>query len=206
MLTLCFVSVFFWCLFHLASCGGGGNEVRNGCSSDDLTFFHDVSAQYVDLFLLSQNSGSLSSELETFMETAAIPELEYSILLQDVDYILYYLSRDIFLYGDPSTGSEGYVIDSRIAGDLWIYSNGGYGMCSKDGNTERATFIQRGGDNVRGPIEANGDGSSSSTNIIYLARVEWTFVKDKNGDSEGYKYWRIESVNTIAKVFGTFAL
>ena len=86
MLSTCFFVGLFWFLFHLATCKK--NEVRNGCSSDDLPFFHDVSAQYLDLFSTTQNVGSLIAELETFMEDAVVPELEYTLFVEDMDITL----------------------------------------------------------------------------------------------------------------------
>ena len=60
------------------------------------------------------------------------------------------------------------------------YSNGGYGICGEDRSIEKAIFVQRGADNIRGLSQTNAeDGSTFSGNRIFLVCVEWTFVKDK---------------------------
>ena len=182
------------CCLGLINAVFGRKDLRGGCTVEDLVFFNDVTAEMQDILTVTQNSGSNSDEFVEFFETGTTEDLEY--LVEDESGFVFasYSSRDELI--------NNIISDLNVFGRLWVYVMSGYGKCSSDsssstssddygsGGFRTATYIARGGDNLRGETE----------NIMFLDRVEISFEKQGKND------WKINKVFIeVVSDFGSFA-
>eukprot|EP01084_Bolivina_argentea_P304378 525636_1 len=168
----------------------------DGCSVVDNLLLKNIINRQVDLVVSAQNAGSVSDDLQQVVEQYFAEDFTYT--LQDGPVVfLYYGSRDAYLFGDASIGSQGLVVDSGFFGKLNIWLSTQYVVCEKIGNLETATFVTRGGDNVVG--NANSDGTQ--TNLVSLARAEYSLEKEPG------KQWQVKSaVIEVNSSFGSFQI
>ena len=65
----------------------GGSVIRNGCTSEDLTYFSVLVAEFFDLITIRQNSGSPTQQY-TDLVTESFSEDNFKFLLADPDNVL----------------------------------------------------------------------------------------------------------------------
>ena len=173
------------------------SDPRNGCTVEDLADFGNLLAQFVDEATIAQNSGANTDSFTTFVTNSMTEDFIYVAFEQDSGEIyLYYDSRDSYL----SRWVYDYIFS--YFGRIWFWASSGYGVCANrtDGtggiDGRNATYISRGGDNLRGAVVLDPD-----INIDGIVR--WTLLFSKNNQTSNE--WKINRMDVeIVSDFGSF--
>lgn len=190
---------------HRRSGSGQNDERINGCTLYDITYFSSTLAELFDIFDLSQENNIVSDDLIDFSEEKMTEDFTFKVMLYESGVTIppIYTSRDEWLYGDSEIGSQGFAIDLQSLGRVWFYNNVGYGKCSQDeSGVQRATFISRGGDNLRSDLQ----------NIVFINRFNLSFVKvdesqdESDSSDHSYDTWKMDGMEYGVIQYGTFEI